>query len=90
MSRSSDTFTGKDGKIDEQTLTAMLKRSGKIPQNEISIVVHNLIEAVNLGFLRKDQISIVVHNIINDAKFRASFIKNPKKAIEEANPQPSP
>ncbi|NHJ83984.1 MAG: hypothetical protein FK734_00895 [Asgard group archaeon] len=90
MSRSSETFTGRDGKIDEQALSASLKRSGKIPQNEISIIVHNLVEVVNSGFLKKDRISIIVHNIINDTKFRTNFIKNPKKAIESANPQPSP
>jgi len=90
MSRSTDTYIGRDGKIDEQALTAYFTRAGKIPQGEIKIVVHNLITLVNSGFLKKDRVSIIVHNIVNDAKFRAKFIKDPKKAIEEANPQPSP
>ncbi|NHJ05941.1 MAG: hypothetical protein EAX90_14030 [Candidatus Heimdallarchaeota archaeon] len=90
MSRSSDSFIDRNGMIDEQALTAVLIRSGKIPQNEIKIIVHNLVELVKSGYLRKEKISIIVHNITDDTKFRANFIKNPKKAIESANPQPSP
>ncbi|NHJ84360.1 MAG: hypothetical protein FK734_02800 [Asgard group archaeon] len=90
MSRSSENYIGRDGMLDEQALTSALIRTGKIPQGEIKIVVHNLVELVKSGTLKKDRVSIIVHNIVNDVKFRANFIKNPKKAIESANPQPSP
>jgi len=66
-----------------------LKRAG-LNQGQIDIVVHNLTELVNARKITTNTVGIIIHNIINDQKFRANFFKDPRKAIMEANPQPSP
>ncbi len=53
-----------------------------LPRNEISIVVHNL-EDLDKAGLSDNDIQIVVHNIVDDTKFRALFIKDPRSAVRQ-------
>lgn len=65
-------------------------KKAKVPENEIDIVVHNFEEITKSTKLDKNKIKIVVHNLINIPDYRKKFMSNPKGAIDEANPQPSP
>ncbi|MBD3227908.1 MAG: hypothetical protein GF329_06940 [Candidatus Lokiarchaeota archaeon] len=66
-----------------------LKKSG-LKKGQIDIIVHNLEDVVSAGKANKEVVGIIVHNLVNDERFQANFFKDPRRAIMEANPQPSP
>jgi len=51
----------------------------KLPQSEISIIIHNL-ELVEKAGASQDQLGTVVTNVINLKGFKAKFIKDYKAA----------
>ncbi len=60
-------------------------RAARIPEGEISIVVHNL-EALYDAGLSMDEISIVVHNLVNKPRFKSAFLDNYRAAVSELFP----
>ena len=66
-----------------------LEKAG-IKREQVKIVVHNLEELIKARKVNKAVVEIVVHNLVSSETFRGKFFKNPKEAIMEANPQPSP
>ena len=66
-----------------------LEKAG-VRKDQVKIVVHNLEEFIKVRKVGKEVVGIVVHNLVNDEAYKAKFFANPKEAIMEANPQPSP
>ena len=56
-------------KISTREYEAALQ-TARIPENEISIIVHNLVELEKAGYSKDDLISIIVHNIVKDINFK--------------------
>jgi len=66
-------------------------KNAKIPEKEISKIVNNLQKLVETKVSRSD-IDKIIQNIISKSDFRASFIKDYKKAVQKVgiNPVPTP
>ena len=69
-----------------------LLKQGRIPENEISIIVHNLDKLEKAGVSKSDLIGIIVHNIVKDVSFKDKFLRDPKAATKSVgiNPVPTP
>jgi hypothetical protein len=67
-------------------------KKGRVPENEISIIVHNLVDLEKAGVKKGDLIGIIVHNIVKDSSFKRKFMNDPKGAcrLVGINPVPTP
>ncbi|MHA1130794.1 MAG: hypothetical protein ACTSQI_13255 [Candidatus Helarchaeota archaeon] len=59
-------------------------------QEQIKIASQTLETLLNERIITKESIKPIVNNLVKDKELRQTFFKDPRKAIMEANPQPSP
>ena len=76
------------GLLSRDQNNALLKAG--IKKDQISIIIRNLEELINAKKVNKAVVEIVVHNLVSSKEYPKKFFANPKEAIMEANPQPSP